>query len=109
MYFLFLILIQTKFYQSLIWFVFAIFILSIVNLESFPILQSIVSHVTQQSYANLYTYGLYSDYPSIFENWFFGAGVGTATPEARHLSEGGALGQLRRSTSREIGTDRRIP
>ena len=87
-------MIQTKFYQSLIWFVFAIFIAGIINLESFPILHSIVAGVTEQSTLNIYSYDVFSDYSYIFENWFFGSGVGTATFEARHLGVGGALGQF---------------
>ena len=89
MYLIFLILVQTKFYKSLICFVFAFLIIGTINLQSLPILHSIVSNVTEQSTLNIYSYGVFSDYSYIFENWFFGAGVGTATPEARHLTIGG--------------------
>ena len=88
---IFLMLLQTRFYNVIILSVGMIIILSLVNWQAFPILRNIVLGVTEASAHNIETYLFFQHarYGELLSNYFFGAGVGSATPEARFVVEGG--------------------
>ena len=91
LFFIFLMLLQTRFYNVIILSVGMIIILSLVNWHAFPILRNIVLGVTEASAHNIETYLFFQHarYGELLSNYFFGAGVGSATPEARFVVEGG--------------------
>ena len=84
LFFIFLILRHTKFYIVLMLSVLMVIIVSTINLQSFPFLQSIIVNVTDITVANVEGY-IFEDYGYLLSNYFLGAGVGSATPEARYI------------------------
>ena len=91
LFFIFLMVLQTRFYNVIILSVAMVIILSLVNWESFPILRNIVMGVVEPSMHSIETYIFVGQakYGELFSNYFWGAGVGSATPEARFVLPGG--------------------
>ena len=81
----YLILIQAKFYNFIIVFLLIIIPLSLLNLESYPILQAMFVKSTEQVPAYIEFFTL-NDYSYFFKHHFFGYGVGSATIEAGHIA-----------------------
>ena len=82
---LFLSLINARFYNVLIFSVLLFVIASFTNWDAFPTLKSVIVSITQASTVNIENW-IFEEYGKMISSHYFGAGVGSATFEARHVS-----------------------